>query len=336
MLFEQSIDDILGYDFSFKTLAQEHGSGPFARRSAEECTGSIRAGVDSGMSTEHAGRDAGIGYKLSAAQTLTPQGARNCRNNEALREAIADSCNAEYGMPDTDGLQCTRSLAIRAMPRCPIPAAVPKLNLKKGTTTLGFKYKGGIILSVDSRASSGQYIASQTVQKVLVINDRLLGTMAGGAADCQYWERILGMQCRLWELRNGIKITVAGASKILASITYSQRHKGLSMGTMVAGWDHVIGADLYYVDDQGMRLRHNIFSVGSGSTYAYGVLDNGYRWDLTDGEAAELGRKAIFHATFRDGGSGGLISVYHIHKDGWTKISKDDQTLMHAKYMGGK
>jgi 20S proteasome alpha/beta subunit len=29
--------------------------------------------------------------------------------------------------------------------------------------------------------------ASQTVKKVIEINSVLLGTMAGGAADCQYW-----------------------------------------------------------------------------------------------------------------------------------------------------
>ena len=36
--------------------------------------------------------------------------------------------------------------------------------------------------------------ASQTVKKVIEINPYLLGTMAGGAADCQYWERNLGRQ----------------------------------------------------------------------------------------------------------------------------------------------
>jgi len=41
--------------------------------------------------------------------------------------------------------------------------------------------------------------------------------------------------------------------------------------------------------------------------YAYGVLDNGYRYDLTDEEAYDLGRRAIFHATFRDAASGGII-----------------------------
>lgn len=36
--------------------------------------------------------------------------------------------------------------------------------------------------------------ASGTVKKVIEINKFLLGTMAGGAADCAFWERNLGMQ----------------------------------------------------------------------------------------------------------------------------------------------
>jgi hypothetical protein len=30
------------------------------------------------------------------------------------------------------------------------------------------------------------------------------------------------------------------------------------------------GPQLFYVDDDGTRLKGNLFSVGSGSTYAYG------------------------------------------------------------------
>jgi len=70
------------------------------------------------------------------------------------------------------------------------------------------------------------------------------------------------------------------------------------------------GPALYYVDNDGTRLQATddmpYFSVGSGSTYAYGVLDQGYRWDLTDEEAVELGQKAIYHATHRDAASGGV------------------------------
>lgn len=217
---------------------------------------------------------------------------------------------------------------------CPVPRAVPKLDMKKGTTTLAFRFNGGIIVAVDSRASTGQYVASQTVLKVLEINDYLLGTLAGGAADCQYWERVLGMECRLWELRNGSRITVAAASKILANITYAYRNHGLSMGTMVAGWDQ-FGPSLYYVDDKGSRVKQDLFSVGSGSIYAYGVLDTGYRKDLSVEDACDLARRSIFHATYRDGASGGIVTVYHVHEKGWTKISRDDQTKLFERYFPG-
>merc|ERR1711998_529342 len=113
-------------------------------------------------------------------------------------------------------------------------------------------------------------IASGTVKKVIEINPYLLGTMAGGAADCAFWERNLGMQCRLFELRNKERISVAAASKLLSNTTYQYRGYGLSMGTMVTGWDKT-GPQLYYVDNDGNRLHADphkspYFSVGSGST----------------------------------------------------------------------
>ena len=83
-----------------------------------------------------------------------------------------------------------------------------------GTTTLAFIFEHGIVVAVDSRASQGPYISSQTVKKVIEINPFLLGTMAGGAADCQFWQRNLGIQCRLHELENGKRITVRAASKL--------------------------------------------------------------------------------------------------------------------------
>jgi len=206
------------------------------------------------------------------------------------------------------------------------------LDFKKGTTTLGFKFQGGVMIAVDSRASMGTFIGSQTCRKVIEINSYLLGTMAGGAADCSYWERHLAKTCRMYELRNKDRISVAAASKILANIFYNYRGQGLSCGTMVAGWDKT-GAHLYSVDDHGDRHDLNVCSVGSGSTYAYGVLDSGYKWDLTVDEAKELGMRSIYHATHRDGASGGVVRVYHVHEGGWTKLEEgQDVNELHWKY----
>jgi 20S proteasome subunit beta 5 len=71
--------------------------------------------------------------------------------------------------------------------------------------------------------------------------------------------------------------------------------------------------------------------VGSGSTYAYGVLDAGYRADLSVAEAIDLARRAIYHATFRDAYSGGYVSVYHVKETGWEFISRDDVLELHYK-----
>ncbi|BAM81516.1 20S core proteasome subunit beta 5 [Cyanidioschyzon merolae strain 10D] len=203
-----------------------------------------------------------------------------------------------------------------------------------GTTTLAFVFRDGIIVAVDSRASMGQYIGSGTVKKIIEINPYLLGTMAGGAADCSFWERYLGMRCRLHELQHRERISVAAASKLLANIVYEYKGMGLSMGTMIAGWDKT-GPQLFYVDSDGVRLRGTRFSVGSGSTFAYGVLDQFYRWDMDAAEAAELGRRAIFHATHRDAYSGGYINVYHVKADGWVNLSHDDSGITkYAEYMG--
>jgi len=205
------------------------------------------------------------------------------------------------------------------------------VKFAKGTTTLAFKFQGGVIVSVDSRSTMGAYIASGTVKKVIEINSFLLGTMAGGAADCSFWERNLGMECRLYQLRNGRRISVASASKLLANVMRSYRGYGLSMGTMIAGWDEK-GPQLYYVDDDGTRLKGKMFSVGSGSTYAYGILDNYYRDDMTVEEAIDLGKRAIYHAAHRDAASGGFNNLYHMTKDGFIKVHSIDVNDMHYEF----
>ena len=127
---------------------------------------------------------------------------------------------------------------------------------------------------------------------------------------------------------------------VLANLVYPYRGYGISLGTMICGWDKKVGQEsdqvtsgtrhtqctchplsspspplslpqgpgLYYVDNDGTRLTNNIFSVGSGATYAYGVLDSEYRWDLSVEEACELGKRAIYHATHRDAYSGGCVN----------------------------
>ncbi|XP_071223747.1 proteasome subunit beta type-8-like [Salvelinus alpinus] len=210
-----------------------------------------------------------------------------------------------------------------------------KINLEHGTTTLAFKFQHGVMVAVDSRASAGSYVSTQMFKKVIEINPFLLGTMSGSAADCVYWERVLAKECRIYKLRNKERISVSAASKLLANMVVNYRGMGLSMGTMICGWDKK-GPGLYYVDDNGLRLCGNMFSTGSGNTYAYGVMDSGYRYDLSVPEAYELAQRAIFHATHRDAYSGGTVNMYHMRETGWIKVSQEDVGDLYHRFSNEK
>eukprot|EP00536_Pseudo-nitzschia_multiseries_P018609 jgi/Psemu1/316089/fgenesh1_kg.2761_\ len=188
----------------------------------------------------------------------------------------------------------------------------------------------------------GQFVGSKTTQKVLPVSSHILGTMAGGAADCQHWIRKLKSEALLHELtEDGRRMSVARASRILADYLYALRGYDLSVGTMIMGYDdHEIDSDgdsgaksngasiphIYYVDNTGLRIHGDMFAVGSGSTFALGILDSEEnRHNLSVDEAISLGIKAIRHATFRDAYSGGYINVYLITpKDGWKKVYTED------------
>lgn len=266
--------------------------------------------------------------------------------NFGLPSSFMSSDNFENMIEDLPNVESETELIFKLAPVEENEKFVEKLkkdkmtkkltDFKKGTTTLGFVYKEGILIAVDSRASMGSFIGSQKVRKVIEINDYLLGTMAGGAADCMFWERRLAMWCKLYELRHGEKVPVSAASQYLANMITQYRGYGLSMGTMIAGWDNR-EQGLYYVDDDGTRLKGYLFSVGSGSTYAYGILDTKYRYDMTRDEAVTLGREAIYHATHRDAGSGGVVRVYNIVRDGWEKvIDAEDVNLIHYAFAEAK
>lgn len=206
------------------------------------------------------------------------------------------------------------------------PPLTPPVQFEHGTTTISFVFQGGIVAAVDSRASIGNFVGSKTVQKVLPVSKHILGTMAGGAADCSFWIRMLRSEAKLHELlHDGRGISVARASRLISNALYQNRALNLSVGSMIMGYHPRDGFQIFYVDNTGVRIQGDMFAVGSGSTFALGILDTEERrFEMTEEEAVSLGIRAIRHSTLRDAGSGGWIGVYLITKDGWRKVFSED------------
>ena len=186
--------------------------------------------------------------------------------------------------------------------------------------------QGGVIVSVDSRATQGPFIASQTV-KMIEINPFLLGT----------WLEVL--------------VTSTGRE------TWAENLNCTSSATRRGSqWPQLQAACEYDVPVPRIRTEYGHHGDGVGQdgpsavlrrqrcdanprrsvqrgvgVLAYGVLDNHYRCDLTDEEAIGVGKEPSY-ATHRDAYSGGVNNVYHVKEDGWVQVWKGDTTDMYWYY----
>ncbi|KAM6298202.1 proteasome subunit beta type-5 isoform 1-T1 [Podargus strigoides] len=164
-----------------------------------------------------------------------------------------------------------------------------------------------------------------------------MGTMICGWDKRGAGEWALGGTGRDWEALGGTGSHwegLGGTGNGLANMVYQYRGLGLSMGTMICGWDKR-GAGLYYVDSEGTRVPGPAFAVGSGAPYAYGVLDRGLRPDLGAEAACALARRAIFQAARRDAYSGGRVTVYHVGPAGWRHVSTHNVAELQELYGDG-
>ncbi|KAJ0044297.1 hypothetical protein NL108_003333 [Boleophthalmus pectinirostris] len=224
--------------------------------------------------------------------------------------------------------------------------------LSHGTTTLGFIFKGGVIAAADTRASAGGLVACPAVHKITPLHSHLVVTSSGSGADCMLWERILTREIRLYQLRHKRRLSIRGTAKLLSFMLHPFKGTDVCVALTLCGWDTEMcnsqspgnahspsnqsvtdiaqsastsnGPKLIYVCSDGARLQGNVFSVGSGSPYAYGVLDRDLKWSLTVAEAVSLAREAVFRATHRDAYSGNNVDLFHITAQGWHQRPRED------------
>ncbi|XP_029929811.1 proteasome subunit beta type-11a [Myripristis murdjan] len=203
-------------------------------------------------------------------------------------------------------------------------SSVPRpFPLCHGTTTLGFIFQGGVIAAADTRASAGGLVCCSIAHKITPIHSHLVVTSSGSGADCVLWERILAREIRLYQLRYRRCLSISGAAKLLSFMLHPFKGTEVCVALTLCGWDKS-GPRLIYVCSDGTRLQGDVFSVGSGSPYAYGVLDGGLRWSLDKEEAVVLAREAVFRATHRDAYSGNNVDLFHITAQGWRRRERED------------
>ena len=184
-----------------------------------------------------------------------------------------------------------------------------------GATTIGVVFKDGVILAAEKRVSYGSFIISKGGKKVFKITDTIGAACAGLVSDMQSLIRDVEAYANLYRLDSNRPITVRATAKLMANVLFDSRFMPLITQTVVAGIDDE-GASLYVLDILGSLIPDKYAVVGTGAEIAIGVLEEGFKEDMTLKEVKDLVVRAIKSAISRDSMSGNGIDILMITKKG--------------------
>jgi proteasome beta subunit len=198
-----------------------------------------------------------------------------------------------------------------------------------GTTTVGATCSDGVILGTDTRATMGNYIASKKAKKVYKITDSLAMTIAGGVAVAQRIVDILKVNAQLFELEKGRPMPVQAAARLVSNILFSNRSVGmpLPLQALIGGYDET-GPHIFNLDPFGSLIEEKVVSTGSGSPFAYGVLEDRFKEDCSIEEMLPVVVSAVDSAMKRDTASGDSFDVAVISEEGYRELSQEEKQAL--------
>lgn len=170
--------------------------------------------------------------------------------------------------------------------------------VKKGTTTIGLKFKDGVILIVDKRVSS-RLVEPTSIEKIYNI-DKFIGCATSGlVADA----RILVDKARE-EARNhtmiyneniAVEVLVKKVCDFKQNYTQYGGVRPFGTALLMAGTDD-LGAHLFETDPSGALVAYKAGCIGSGRPVVMDLFEKEFQDNMSYEDAMVLGLKALSSA----------------------------------------
>ncbi|MBS3169692.1 proteasome subunit beta [Candidatus Woesearchaeota archaeon] len=204
-------------------------------------------------------------------------------------------------------------------------------QLKTGTTTVGIACKDGVVLAADTRATAGTMIVDKQAEKVHILSDDFACTIAGSVSEAQLLIKLVKAELKLKEVRTNKSASVKEAANLLGGLLYSSLRR-MSMFPCIAhfllGGKDASGVYLYDLFPDGSVTKIKDFvSSGSGSVFAYGVLETQYKEGLSVEEGIKLAVRCVNTALQRDSASGNGVTVVVVTELGIKKVLQKEASI---------
>ncbi len=187
------------------------------------------------------------------------------------------------------------------------PGAMP---VPHGTTVLAVKYRDGVIIAGDRRATEGFQIADRRIEKVFRIDDYSAMAIAGAAGPCIEMAKLFQTELEHYEKLEGVQLSCEGKANKLGQMVKANLpmvFQGLVVMPLYVGYDlkRKEGRIFKYDITGGRYEESDHHAIGSGGKDARNTMREHYRPDLTEDEALRVALLALFNAADEDVGTGG-------------------------------
>lgn len=183
----------------------------------------------------------------------------------------------------------------------------PPKATSTGTTIVGCRFKNGVVIAADTRATTGPIVADKNCEKLHQIAPKIWCAGAGTAADTEMVTQLISSNLELHSLYMNREPRVVSAMQMLKQHLF--RYQGyVGAYLIVAGVDPT-GPHLFSVQAHGSTDVGYYMSLGSGSLAAIAVLERDWREEMTKKEAMDLCATAIQAGIFNDLGSGSNVDM---------------------------
>ena len=199
---------------------------------------------------------------------------------------------------------------------------INKSMLKSSTSLVGIICKEGVVMGGDRRVTAGTIVISKKEPKVVKINDYLVLSWTGGAADAFLSQKVIAAELKLKELKTKSRPTIKEAANLIGMMLYKNIRTPSMIphivGTLVGGFNEDSSTELYTIEPAGgvYKVEDYDANFSSGMPYILGLLERQYKKDMSIEEGIELAKEALKSSTQRDVASGNGIDVFTITKDG--------------------
>ncbi len=205
--------------------------------------------------------------------------------------------------------------------------------VKKGSTTIGIKYDGGVILVVDRRVSS-KLLEPKSTEKIHEIDDFIGCATSGLVADARVLVDQARHEAQVHRVNYGENIGVEMLVKKVCDHeqNYTQYGGVRPFGTalLVAGTDD-LGAHLFETDPSGALVAYKATGIGVGRPAVMDLFEKEFEDGMSFKDACKLGLKALSAALDEECNPESVeIGVAEVGKK-FRRLSEDEVSALCSK-----